>query len=128
VEDRFETDAFLQRHHVEEQSLGGADVKADRTALRQVLDQAASEKPSKKLEALRSASLRVTVVFAFFRGLAARSANAFSQIAFPRWSSPGTEAQITRWSKAAASSAVISRPPIAPIHSSISSMVELARN
>ena len=38
--DRFETDAVLKRHHVEEQSLSSADLEADRTTLRKVLDQA----------------------------------------------------------------------------------------
>ena len=38
--DRFETDAVLKHHHVEEQSLSSADLEADRTTLRQVLDQA----------------------------------------------------------------------------------------
>ena len=38
--DRFETDAVLKRHHVEEHSLSGADLEADRATLRKVLDQA----------------------------------------------------------------------------------------
>jgi len=38
--DRFETDAVLKRHHVEEQSLRDADLEADRVTLRKVLDHA----------------------------------------------------------------------------------------
>jgi predicted HTH domain antitoxin len=38
--DRFETDAVLKRHHVDERSLSSADLEADRTTLRKVLDQA----------------------------------------------------------------------------------------
>jgi len=36
--DRFETDAVLKRHHVEEKSLTSSDLEADRTTLREVLD------------------------------------------------------------------------------------------
>ncbi len=36
--DRFETDAVLKRHRVEEQSLTSDDVDADRTTLSEVLD------------------------------------------------------------------------------------------
>ena len=38
--DRFATDAILQRRGVEEQSLTGADIEADRRSLRAVLDEA----------------------------------------------------------------------------------------
>jgi predicted HTH domain antitoxin len=38
--DRFETDAVLKRHHVEERSVSSADIEADRATLRKVLDQA----------------------------------------------------------------------------------------
>ncbi len=37
---RFDTDAVLKRHHVEEQSLTTADLASDRETLRKVLDQA----------------------------------------------------------------------------------------
>jgi hypothetical protein len=36
--DRFETDAFLKRHEVTEQALTPADLEADRSTLRKVLD------------------------------------------------------------------------------------------
>ena len=36
--DRFATDAVLQRHQVEDQSLTSADLEADRECLRKVLD------------------------------------------------------------------------------------------
>jgi predicted HTH domain antitoxin len=36
--DRSETDAILKRHHVEERSLSGAELEADRITLRNVLD------------------------------------------------------------------------------------------
>ena len=38
--DRFETDAVLKRHGVEEHSFSRADIEADRATLRKVLDQA----------------------------------------------------------------------------------------
>jgi len=38
--DRFETEAVLKRHHVEEHSVSSADLSADRTTLGEVLDSA----------------------------------------------------------------------------------------
>ena len=38
--DRFETDAVLKRHHVEEQSLDSAELAADRATLWKVLSEA----------------------------------------------------------------------------------------